>query len=61
LNNLIALEQAAILIKSNLLEQRRREAEKANIHFLADIQQLELEARQGDEQNLEHIFDLSNR
>jgi len=61
LNNLIALEQAAILIKSNLLEQRRREAEKANINFLAEIQRLEIEARQGDEQNLEHIFDFTTR
>jgi len=61
LNNLIALEQAAILIKSNLLEQRRREAEKANTNFLADIQRLEIEARQGDERNLEHIIDFSTR
>ena len=61
LNNLIALEQAAIQIKSNLLEQRRREAEKANTNFLAEIQRLEIEARQGDEQNIEHILDFSTR
>lgn len=61
LNNLIALEQAAIQIKSNMLEQRRREAEKANTNFLAEIQRLEIEARQGDEQNLDHVIDFSTR
>jgi len=61
LNNLIVLEQVAIQVKSNLLEQRRREAERANTNFLAEIQRLELEARQGDEQNLEHIMNFSTR
>lgn len=61
LNNLIALEQAAIQIKSNLLEQRRRDAEKANTNFLAEIQRLEIEARQGDERNIEHIINFTTR
>jgi len=56
LTNSILLELAAIQVETGILEQRLRATQQEQQNLIAQMKQLELEAREGDVRNLEHII-----
>jgi len=58
LSNNILLELAKIQAENNLMEQRRRRIEQELQSLLAELQQAEIEARENDDANYEHIFNF---
>ena len=56
LTNSILLELAAIQVETSILEQRLRASQQDQQNLIARMKQLELEARESDSLNLEHII-----
>ena len=56
LTNSILLELAAIQIETGIIEQRLRASQQDQQNLIAQMKQLELEARENDALNLEHII-----
>ena len=61
LTNSILLELAAIQVETSILEQRLRATQQEQQNLIAQMKQLELEARESDALNLEHIITTTTR
>ena len=61
LTNSILLELAAIQVETSILEQRLRATQQEQQNLISQIKQLELEARENDALNLEHIITTTTR
>ena len=61
LTNSILLELAAIQVETSVIEQRLRAAQQDQQNLIAQMKQLELEARESDALNLEHIISKTTR